>query len=428
MPLRQEPLPCSHACGVFVQNISIAYSNSGTGAQLIRQGLLDTTRQLCRTIGLEIDDSLNITTEQEQPLPLLSPLTAKEFHHRLRSMWRTAQQRALEQRRPHYAGLLELGGVNGHLVRKWIGAMTTTTTTTSRCPSQPTTARLLVCNAHRTAERTSAHVLVAGERKYEAVCPNCDQNVPEDLHHVIWDCPRWLSQRTFATTYDSVHDLPDPVKRTLLPTMGLPIDQVNRLHLAFRQAVHGMQVVPEEESGGEETSTPDTKCTAGAASPRWPHGSWEPRRTPFRGHCASGAPSYQCQRCGMRARHQYANWFLKRPCGPQVHRRKDLRVCPRGMRDVICSATGVSYCLCLWCGTADKQRSNLIRRHSCWEGPLRIAILTHRESIAGHVEVLCALGGSTFSMRWGAWETGKCVCYVANLRAGGHSKAVVGLQ
>ena len=378
------------------------WERSATTGQLIRQGLMDTTRHLCRAIGLEIDDNLNLTTDQEPPLPLFGPHTAKEFQHHLRGMWRTAQQRALEQRRPHYAGLLELGGVNGHLVRKWIGAMTTTTTTTTRCPSQPTTARLMVCNAHRTAEWASTHVLVAGERKYEATCPNCDQNVPENLHHMVWDCPRWMQQRSFGATYDSLHDLPDPVRRTLLPTMRLTVDQVNRLYLAFRQAV---QVIDAHTREGGACREYQRRRVVGKrqihqiqnALPMRP-----PRGGPIDlgnhgGHqlveiVHQGAPSYQCQTCGMRARRQYASWFLKRPCGPPVHRRKDLRVCPQGMRDVICSASGTGYCLCLWCGTADKQRSNLIRRHSCWEGPLRIAIQTHRASIADHVEVLCALG------------------------------------
>ena len=406
----------------FEEKLQTTWHRSQETGQTIRNGLIDTLKQLCKHIGLDLTHHMELTNGQDPPLHLFSPDDAKTFQHKLRQLWRATQQRHLEQRRPHYAGLQDLGGVDGQQLRRWIAALpptTTTPTTTGRAGSTATTARLMVCNAHRTAAWTSTHALVAGERRYRAECPNCTTGAHEDLHHVIWTCPCWASLRATTTTYDSLHDLPDPVTRTLLPTPGLSRDQLRRLHLAFTQAVKILDVHTREGAGCMVVQRRRVVGKRHVAEVHVDPPGQPPRYGPIDlgnhgGHVLAetlhqGAPSYLCQNCGMRARRHLHSWFLKNPCGPPVHRRKDLRVCPRGMRDLVCSTTGESYCVCLWCGAADKQRSNLIRRHACWEGPLKTALQTHQVDLGEHIGALCALGEPAHEARL---TNGRHVCLI----------------
>ena len=101
-----------------------------------------------------------------------------------------------------------------------------------------------------------------------------------------------------------------------------------------------------------------------------------------------GRRSLVCRKCNMRSTINNRIWFQQHACGEWVTRRRDSVPCPMGMRDLVCSTTGGSYCVCLWCGAADKQRANIIRRHACWRGPLRQAVAASGRSVADHIEFL----------------------------------------
>ena len=98
-------------------------------------------------------------------LHLFAPLPLYYYLHRLRSLWRGAQFRVLQQRRPHFAGLA-YHDIHTKLLRKWIQQLS------HQRAALATTARLLLCDAYRPAAWLNHHQLVAGEPRFSMQCPN----------------------------------------------------------------------------------------------------------------------------------------------------------------------------------------------------------------------------------------------------------------
>ena len=379
----------------FQRQLLQAWERMQLTGQRVRGGLLVSLQEACHHIGLHLDEQFCVTNNVEEPLPLLGPQLPKKFLHDLRQLWRRAQQRQLETRRPHFVGLLELGGIDAECLRRWIAALE------AKAPHQATMARLLVTDAYRTAAWMSSHHLTAGERRYSPLCPNCQTDVPEDLHHLLWQCPCWADHRPLG--YDSLTTLPLPVRRTLMPVVSLSQEHRTVLRTAFAQAV---SILEQHVKGGRQCRLERRRRVIGKQSTT-AHAVMGPGNNPdgsealdltLGGHTlqrcdVSGRPSLQCTTCNMRSTIGNRRWFALHACTHWIRRRRDRVDCPVGLRDLRCNVSGEMHCVCLWCGAADKQRSNLIRKHRCWEGALRTAIAESGRDMGDHIEYVCGRRG-----------------------------------
>ena len=357
------------------------------GAPPVKGGLLVTFRAMCADIGLQFTDEMELQNDEGDTLHILAELPSKEFLHRLRSLWRASQLSRLERRRPHFQELRQRG-INAPLLRQWLSRL-------EKQPVQATLARLVWCDAYRTAAWMSTHTTTAGQPRFQATCPNCRQ-ADETTHHLLWECPAWAPLRLLA--FATVEDLPPFSLRTWLPTVDLTKEQVERMRQAFFQTVTILErhmregrecleyvrrrVTGKQPAQGGRRQAPQPEVDLGLG-----------------GHTlelrdVQGRRSFVCTACNMRSTFGNRSWFAQHPCGRWVTRRRDTVECPLGLRDLTCSATGDRYCVCLWCGAFDRQRSNIIRRHACWNTLLKQAILEHRDSLAQHMPCMMGvLGG-----------------------------------
>ena len=378
-----------HASPLQQAHLLATQHRTTTTGQRIKQGLLHTLEQMLRSIGLNLTDQLEISNDRDPPLPVYDTRPAPDYLHQLRHIWRSSQYHRLQQRRPHYLGA-HYHDLDTKLLRKWIQKLDKSNHT------QATLARMLVGHAYRPAEWMHFHVLVAGEPRYSAQCPNC-KAASETLHHILWTCEAWAHLRHLPAT--TIEGLPPFVQRTWIPTTDLSPPQRMALEAAFFQAAsileahtkhgEGVMLQPRRRVRGKTTiiiadheRAPDTQEID----------------LQMGGHqlafaMVQGRRSLVCQACNMRSTISNRVWFLQHACGLWVTRRRDSVPCPEGMRDLVCSISGDGFCVCLWCGAADKQRSNLIRRHACWRGPLADAIATSGRNAGEHAEFLCGLVG-----------------------------------
>ena len=244
------------------------------------------------------------------------------------------------------------------------------------------------------------HHLVAGEARFSMQCPNCLQEA-ETLDHILWHCSAWAAWRELDAT--GFQALPQVVQTTWLPLHTLTQAQGETLRSCFFQAVRILE--QHTQRGAACIPIVRRRVTGKRATTIRDNGSQEPPRAmgaeiDFQagGHdlvlaTVQGRRSLQCRACNMRSTLPNRIWFVRHACADWVRRRRDRVPCPLGMRDLVHSETGVPHCVCLWCGAADKQRSNLIRRHACWEGSLRQAITATGRDLGGHIDFLCGLGG-----------------------------------
>ena len=330
--------------------------------------------------------------ETRQPLPIFSPLPPARFLHQLRELWRLAQLHQLEGRRPHFRGLLAAGGIHASVLRQWIRRL-------EPDYAAATMARHLACDAYRTTAWLHQHHKVAGEYRYSPSCPNCDIEEPEDMAHLIWKCPRWAELRPQPLT--TVADMPEVVQRTLLPVCTLSKAQLLRLHAAFQQAAH---ILAAHTRHGRPPRPYPRRRVIGKQNiqqvQQRGHVPEAPGRDPhLGGHnlhevLHEGFLSMQCHTCGMRARIRNLKWFVTCPCGPRIHRRSDLIKCPMGLADLSSGgAVDEFYAVCLWCGAFDRQRTNLFRRHKCWDTLFGNAIRERHNTAEDHILYLVGRAG-----------------------------------
>ena len=110
-----------HMTTNYQERLTALAQRSAQSGQKVHGGLLTTLQHMTTSIGLALTDDLALTggDEAEPDLPLFAPLPPKDYLHRLRSLWRGAQFRLLQQRRPHYAGLA-YRDIHTKLLRRWL--------------------------------------------------------------------------------------------------------------------------------------------------------------------------------------------------------------------------------------------------------------------------------------------------------------------